>query len=864
MIRKIIFFILSLNLILSNILFAGYTLLDKNRLIFTDGGGFEAITSSNATTGKTEKVIKALPYNNPGETYRAKGIEFIGPVNSTAEHKSIIYMINSDIFEKPSSPGTRFLVNKNGTADSISSDGIPFEVQPDTNASGAGKILDVREDFWAAQGISSLTSSAASDKFHLVIGESAKSFITFGVDTNESRIISYSSVRNGNIQAFSMTPLRLNLSNKPLYVGKQTNPGGNNLKDADVPMLSLIPAYHVDGLSRIAVNTTRVIEKITIDGNFNVNGSLVTNSEVGVVEQEVASSLPNVSAVQTITMACRSFTVKYVDHNFLFVGSMSGSSESPTDTVRKRAPTGVLWMTLDFKSSGSWIPFNYSIYPDGDSTQSPAIYNQFSIQQQSERKMQGSFDQNSFSLVSQYIQNKLPSNLGYLLKGNNTNPPNPVPIEDQTQVEYQVCLKFAAQRSGSITPFGDQNQILLLGLPAAKLDAAIPEIPPDEEADAFILEETEFTAPDRPLLEKNAVILETNEGDIAGIGAQGDFLVFTDGQDPAVLRATNVVADKTLNIDVFKILNKSINKIFSIQRNTNKALSFYIPNQDNPSSVLGPYGQIISADGTDVIKDTSSTLTEYGIVARGNLKLKSGLTIGSNQSIKLITEDTEGKLILDSVSESGYALSMPNGNVAFTGAYGGDVASMYYGKCGGHDSSSITEQTNSTVLCTTDTETLMKITFNTSKLKVSGVSTIGAKLIIMSSFSSKVQNRDGAGTYLSVELPQIHTDTTINGKACPTTTCDTNEVLFSGDPWANSAYSWSNIARLNKIKTFNSAAQNIIVSLMHTDIDFAGVTNWAEGQPQQGGDLCAGIGTGSGNVCAKSGSILVIGLYDKL
>ncbi|MBI60350.1 hypothetical protein CL657_03950 [bacterium] len=855
MIRKIIFFILSLNLILSNILFAGYTLLDKNRLIFTDGGGFEVITSQSMVGQSlfTQKVIRALPYNQPGGTYRAKGIQFIGPANSDAEHKSIIYMINSDIFEQDTSAGTRYLVNKDNSDNNISSNGIPFDVYSITDdASAQGKILDIREAFWATQGISSLTTSEGADKFHLVIGESEKSFITFGVDDSESRIISYSSVRNGNTQDFSMTPLRLNLSNKPLYVGKQTISGNGN----DVPMLSLIPAYHVDGLSRIAVNTTRVIEKLTIEGNFNVAGSLVTNAELGVVEQEVDSSLPNVSAGQEITIACRSFIVKYVEHNFLFVGSMSG-------TAPGRAPTGVLWMELQYKSGGSWIPFNYTI---GSNT-----YNSNTIRQQSERRMEGSFAQDSFSMVSQYIQNNLPSNLGYLLKGEKTEPPNPVPIENQTEVEYQVCLKFAGQGSGSITPSGDQNQILLLGLPAAKLDAAIPEIPPDEEADAFILEQTEFVAPDRPLLEKNGVILETLEGDIAGIATQGDFLVFTDGQDPAILQAPNVVADETLNIDVFKILNKGINEIFSIQKDSSHALGFYIPNQDNPNSVLGPYGQILSADGTSVIKDTSSTLTEYGIVATGDLKLKSGLSIGSNQSIKLISEDSEGKLILDSVSEPGYALSMPNGNVAFTGSYGGDVASMYYGKCGGHEGANnnpYSEGTNATVACTTDTadtETLMNITFNTNKLKVEGVSTIGAKLIIISSFSSKVQNQ--SGTYLSITLPQTHTATTINGKACSTTTCDTDVAIFSGDAWSNSAYSWSNIARLNKIKTYTNYAtvENISVTIKHNGISDISNVAWAADQPSVGGDKCApSSGSSLTNICDKSGSILVIGLYDKL
>ena len=860
MIRKIFFLILSLNLILSNILFAGFTLLDKNRLIFSDGGGFEAITSTN-TDGKTEKIIKALPYNQPGDTYRAKGINFIGPENSTNNpDKSIIYMISSDIFEKPKDviAPTRYLVMADEANDNISSNGIPFNVNTDQAATGAGEILDIRDAYWVEEAVGVLSTDADPDNFHLVIGESAKNFITFGVDTSESRIISYNSDRNGDIQTFSMTPLRLNLSDKPLYVGRQDDPGGTNANaNYDVPMLSLIPAYHLDGLSRIAVNTTRVIEKITIEGNFKVKGSLVTNGEFGVVEQEVAPSLSTVSAGQTITIACRPFTVKYVDHNFLFMGGMSGSAPG-------RAPTGVLWMELFYKSGGSWIPFNYAICSDPDDPGTCANpSNTYTIRQQSERKMEGSYAQDSFSMVSQYIQNRMPSHLGYLLQGNNLEPPNPVPIEDQTQVEYRVCLKFAGQGSGSITPSGDQNQILLMGLPAAKLNAAIPEIPPDEEADEFILEEVEFTAPNKPMLEKNGIILETDQGDIAGIATIGDFMVFTDGQDPATIRAPAVIADKILNKNVFKILNIHQHNIFTIQRDTTHALKFFIPkpDDDNPQ---GPYGQILN--GTAVVKDESKTLTDHGIVSVGTLNLKSGLSIGSNQSIKLIGEadaigdSPEGKLILDGVSESGYAISMPNDNVAFTGSYGGEVAAMYYGKCGSDEGKNLST-TGSLPVCYTSGDTLMDITFLTTKLKVENVSTIGAKLIILSSFSSKVQNQ--SGTYLSITLPQAYTATNINGEVCSTQICDTDHATFTGDQWANSAYSWSNIARLNKIKTYTSnysTDETITVSLKHTGIAFHTDTAWASAPPVQGGNRCGN----AGNVCKKSGSILVIGLFDKL
>ena len=150
---------------------------------------------------------------------------------------------------------------------------------------------------------------------------------------------------------------------------------------------------------------------------------------------------------------------------------------------------------------------------------------------------------------------------------------------------------------------------------------------------------------------------------------------------------------------------------------------------------------------------------------------------------------------------------------------------------------------------------LMSISFDASDLQVAGVNSIGAKLIVMASFSSKIQNK--AGTYLSVTLPYEHSSTYINGKACSTTTCETDVSYFSGDTWDNSAYSWSNLARLNKVKTADGG--DITITLKHTGIDFDTDNTWADSEPTGIGDLCLG-----GNSCKKSGSIVVIGLYENL
>ena len=181
--HKLFFLILIVKIALANTVFAGYTLLDKNRLIFSDGGGFDVITTQN-TSGQDEMVIRALPYNNSQDSYRAKGIEFKGPSDSTAEDKSIIYKITSQVYTNESEcitanpcPREYFMVDKTATDLNIGL-GQALSIG-DTVSGGMEHIIDADNTYWSVDlQVTSLNSEIDSnDKFNLIIGESSAGFI---------------------------------------------------------------------------------------------------------------------------------------------------------------------------------------------------------------------------------------------------------------------------------------------------------------------------------------------------------------------------------------------------------------------------------------------------------------------------------------------------------------------------------------------------------------------------------------------------------------------------------------------------------------------------------------------------------------
>ena len=866
--HKLFFLILIVKIVLANTVFAGYTLLDKNRLIFSDGGGFDVITTVNIDTGKEEMVIRALPYNNSQDSYRAKGIEFKGPSDSAEDKTSIVYEIKSQVYTDPNECGSSsnlcpreyFMVHKDAGDKNID-DGQNLGV--DGADTSLDAIIDADNTYWSVDlQVTTLDSEIDDDdKFNLIIGESSAGFITLGNDGSAHNITGYKMTGSGSGYTLSYDPIRLALSGKPVYIGKIADdydslPFQYIIPDPsirNVPMITLTSAYHVDNKARFSLNTNRVIEKLTIGGNFNVGKNLVTNSDFGVLEQEIHTNHSVVDQnAAPYELVCKDFTVNYVNHNFLFIGSISGAREGNEAAIQSD-----IWFTLYYyNASGTPIPY---INTATNSTPTK-------VKEASRRTMEGSWDQSHYSMVTQHVENELPYNLETL-----TNQPED--IHNQTQVTYKLCIVHDPSGSStrSFKTAGDQNQIMLVGLPAANLDAVIPEIPPDQDSEVFVEAEIEIDVADRALLEQNGVIMESEMGDIAGIATSGDFMIFTDGKEPAHLQAHKFAVDQFKKLSVYKVLNIGTEAPFNIQIPNNK-LSFVLPQDDDEDQAqlyTGPYGQVLIGDTLSV--DTSKELARYGITTTGALKLKSGLSIGPNSSIEMSTEqpligdeNKIAKLVLDGESSPGFQFYGPDTNVAFTGGYGGSVATMFYLRCGGTTGTNQSTISSSSLVknasCNTST-TPISFDLDYDTLQVAGSADIGAKFIILSSLSSYTTDRN-SGVRIVVDIPHAHPSTRINNKECTAAgsglTCQTDNAVFAGDSGANSYYSFGNVARLEKVKTSElSSSAQIKVKLVTQDL---GLQNFRDDGP---GASSTNFGITSGEA-DSSGAILVIHFMDKL
>tara|TARA_B100000427_G_scaffold327417_1_gene338112 strand:+ start:5899 stop:8595 length:2697 start_codon:yes stop_codon:yes gene_type:complete len=839
--NKIILVIGIIGIMITQLSYAGYTLLDKNRLIFGDGGGFEAYVSPN-TNSNPIMVIRALPYNEPGEQYRSKGIDFVAPPGM----KSILYEVATDTFGDETqcaydSGCPRFLVGKTPRSNDVISTNIEVEPIP-INLGGDPTdpkkfLLNSENNFWKNEkSLLNWTGSYVTmgknfddenkptpnkewDKVHLIFGDSVMKFIGINIEvpadntpagnTTTANINAYKIITAGSGDyEFVKDPVHFGQGNVPIYIGR--NEKDDDGPHAGVPILTLIPEYYADGLAKISINTNRVMKDITVEGGFNITGQLVSNSEFGILKYNMENyfTSEDVLAGSTKTLVCEEFEVEFVPHNFMFVGTINGKANV------NRAPEVTIWLELFFKNS-------YGNYVQEEAEDITAA---------TKRIVEGSFSQSSLSITTQYVAN-LDSN-------RNTYTEDGIWSE---KTEWKVCVEAQASGSGAFLPDGDQNQILILGLPGGKLDSNIPEPPVPEGVELIETAEIVSASADKPLLQENAILftpedhasLPIQKSKIAGITTVGDFMIFTDTRTPTILEAENIRVDKRYNISVLKIIDKKTEALFNI-KDANGSLAFIIPEDDETNDFglyKGPYGKSFTASsegdtaGTVTI-DTDTTLTEFGIATYpkdSKLVFGSGIKVGNDDQIQFVEKQGSANIIMNDNSATGYALHSPNAELAFTGVYTGNVGKMYYLRCL-KDATPVannldTSKPNALIIPKDDSATAscadnnIYIEIPADDLYFKGLPNLGYKFVIMSVVAAR--NYGGGtstGTSLEIELISNTATAILNNQPC-TGKCETGRAVFRGDTGANSTFTHTNIATVEKIKGDLDASKTVKVSI---------------------------------------------------
>ncbi len=843
--NKIILVIGIIGIMITQLSYAGYTLLDKNRLIFGDGGGFEAYVSPN-TDALPVMVIQALPYNEPGEQYRSKGIDFVAPPGM----QSILYEVATDTFgDEDACPDSgigcpRFLVKKGDEtgAPIMSQAPIPINLGGDANF-----LLDSENPFWKNEkSLLNWTGSYVTmgknfddankpipnkewDKAHLIFGDSVMKFIGINIEVNTpagltttANINAYKIINAGaGDYEFAKDPVHFGQGNVPIYIGRNAKDGDG--PHAGVPILTLIPEFYADGLAKISINTNRVMKDITVEGGFNVSGNLVSNSEFGILEYNMENyfTSEDVLAGSTKTLVCEEFDVEFVSHNFMFVGTINGKANV------NRAPQVDIWLELFFKNS-------YGTYVQEDAD---------SIKTATKRTVEGSFSQSSLSITTQYVKN---------IGSNRHTYTNDGIWSEKT--EWKVCVEAQASGSGAFLPDGDQNQILILGLPGGKLDSNIPEPPVPEGVELIETAEIVSASADKPLLQENAILftpedhasLPIQKSKIAGITTVGDFMIFTDTRTPTILNAQNIRVDKRYDISVLKVIEEHTEALFNI-KDANGSLAFIIPEDDDINEFglyKGPYGKSFTASsdgdtaGTVAINKTT-TLTEFGIATYpedSKLVFGSGIKVGNDDQIQFVEKQGSANIIMNDNSATGYALHSPNAELAFTGVYTGNVGKMYYLRClktGDPIANDSSSKPNALIVPQEDsgsggvggvvascTNSDISITIPADDLYFSDLPNLGYKFVIMSVTALRnIGGGTNTGTSLEIELISNTATAILNNQPC-TEKCETGRAVFRGDTGANSTFTHTNIATVENIKGDSDQTKNVKVSIKLSSTTF--------------------------------------------
>jgi len=761
-------------------LLAGFTLLNKNRLIFGNAGGFEVVSTTNEEVKSA--MIQTLSY---GEVKKRKGIHFIGPEPKGDESTSFLYELTPQTYK---ASNTVYL-NTDVEGSSYS-----FKI----NSGSQNPLIDANSSLWGVEPatFSRKYHDTTDDEAKLVVGNSANNFIGFNYSADSYEINGYNiTATEGSKYDINYSPIRMSTIDRPFYIGLDA--------ETKTPILTLYPKFtnSSKGINeaRIGVNTNLLIETITVSGNFGVDGSYTSYGQFGIMEQLIMSGSTNTQNLDEppLKIGCKEFKVQYTDHNAIIFGSTSG-----TELGTIRVPRVNVWLEVSFK------------HPVTDD------YVETKGRSESLRYVDGSWSQDSVSLITQLAvtffatYSKIPDYSSLSTYDN--------AVEG---VDWKVCLKtqLDSYPSGKYVLTGDQNQLQIIALPGSTYPSNLEPPVPEDVPDFF--EQGNFTieAPDRPLLQKNAVVLESeedidNKKAVAGISAVGEFLMFSDGQRPVSLLADKIKVDEFIQLKTLKVLYKEDNEdiltenIFQLNSHgtvdSKNRLNFILEeNEEQNNTFKGPYGWTISDENASVDKTTE--LVNHGIAVHmedntetTKLRLKSGLVLGENKTIQFKIKDTKPVIVLDNYEgSSDFVMDNPIADVYYTGQFDGTIGRMFYMQCGSGADLNVISNLSSPYAnksCTNlagKNGIVMTLTLESNALGDSN-DEVTFELTILSTFAGHPEKYGNTKLVISGLNPDASID---NGSTPCGGTCTSGPSYFSGD-LDNSSYTFSNLAKLSNVK----------------------------------------------------------------
>ena len=272
------------------------TYLDKEKLVFTFGGGFQV--TGNAS-------IQLLDYDS-SSSYKSKGLSLIGNPADTDAAGSYIYVMNSNIV-KPSS-GVAVTINFNEIS-------MPTRVFTDaSNLTAEGDSVDdsatnvtFNSLVWEDLGISILNTEIDEISPNFLVANDVKSHIGFYENGSAAKIRATEWSILNTQATFEAVPLLIGSNNAPVLLG-----GGNTISTIVYPQFE-----DSDGFvnTRLAIHTDVVPESITISGNITANVIVADDIE----GEWVVGFRP----ADAINEYCEDFTIEYVTHNVLIYGTIS-------------------------------------------------------------------------------------------------------------------------------------------------------------------------------------------------------------------------------------------------------------------------------------------------------------------------------------------------------------------------------------------------------------------------------------------------------------------------------------------------------------------------------------------------------------
>lgn len=573
--------------------FGGWARFENNRLVFQNAGGFEAVPSLNEDEDP-DWAIQPLDYEPSDSLFESKGILLKGD----------IYEIDS-VFVNPLNTSSKVthdpkMATKNDSPGKLTNQSKNTGEFPDTE-----RLVTINWDhllvsfehpdtknYIASKNISSdELNQAIATNTYLVIGESPKSFMSFGNVATRNWLNDLYIDSNKRFKSNAGVVLQAEGRNIEIKQNSAVTPG-----------ITLIPKYIIsksDAMSGITIGTTTLGMPLTVDGDLEVEGSLLANKVPGVKARAESPSTLQFGATTGKLIVEKEFKVEFIPSSILIIGSINSES-----VVNNRHGKQEIYLDLKYKRNQQY-------------TNVPATWTEISnMRNSTSRKFQGSWSQSSSSLVTQFTTT-LPACI-------NTNQTAQTCQESdygwssdkKHEVTYRVQLLLNLE-NGDYRKSGNQNQLLVIGLPGAPL-GDLPEAPLELEQVATMGDSIQIGEPAKGnFFTKNSLMFgknNTNSENSIGFSVLDDTITLTDGSNLGDLRVgkLHVEGDRT-KIKVMKSLGRGYPQ-FKIQ-----AISFGVTTNSTEGSKQDLY--TIEHDEGNVLNLGGSG---YAQIGSGENKIQIG------------------------------------------------------------------------------------------------------------------------------------------------------------------------------------------------------------------------------------------------